>query len=68
MMSILTRELLSTYRISRSVRIDSMAFGDTPCDKSELAICVALGLNDFCVVIRGSNWLYDFPLLHIMLI
>ena len=68
MMSILVRELASTYRIFRSVRIDSTAFGNTPCDKSELAVRVTLGFNDFRVVVRGSNWLYDFPPLHIMLI
>lgn len=68
MMSISARELASTYRIFRSVRIDSMAFDNTPCDKSELAARVMLGLNDFCVVARGPNWLYDFPPLHIVLI
>ena len=68
MMSILARELASTYRIFRSVHIDSMAFDNTPCDKSELAARMILGLNDFCVVVRGPNWLYDFPPLHIVLI
>ena len=68
MMSILVRELASTYRIFRSVRIDSTAFDNTSCDKSELAARVMLGLNDFCVVVRGPNWLYDFPPLHIVLI
>ena len=68
MTSILARELASTYRISRSVRIDSTAFGNTSCEQSELAVRVALGFNDFCVVVRGPNWLYDFPPLHIVLI
>ena len=54
--------------MSRSVRIDSTAFGNTSCEQSELAVRVALGFNDFCVVVRGPNWFYGFPSLHIMLI